>query len=68
MIKNMGSIDRIMRLLAAGVIAILYLTDQITSTAAIVLGAFAVILLLTSFIAFCPLYVPFKLSTCKQKK
>ena len=65
--KNMGSIDKIVRVLVAVVIGILYFTDQITGTAAIILGLFAVIFLLTSAIGFCPLYLPLKLSTIKKK-
>ena len=59
----MGSIDRVLRVVVAAVVAILYFTDQITGTAAIVLGVLAIIFLLTSFMGFCPLYAPFKLST-----
>ena len=65
--KNMGSIDKIVRVLVAVVIAVLYFTDQITGTAAIILGIFAVIFLLTSAVGFCPLYLPLKLSTIKKK-
>jgi hypothetical protein len=64
--KNMGTIDRIIRTLLAVIVAILYFTGQITGTAAIILGIFAVIFLLTSAIGFCPLYVPFKFSTMKK--
>jgi hypothetical protein len=61
--KNMGTIDRIIRVvLALGVLG-LYLAHQITGTAAIVLGVLAVIFVLTSMISFCPLYAPFKFST-----
>jgi Na+(H+)/acetate symporter ActP len=63
--KNMGSTDRLVRVLFALVVAVLYFTDQISGTVAIILGLFAVIFLLTSVIGFCPLYVPFKLSTKK---
>jgi hypothetical protein len=66
--QNMGSIDRGIRIFAAVVIAILYFTNQITGTAAIILGIVSVIFLLTSFIAFCPLYLPFKFSTKKEEK
>jgi hypothetical protein len=66
--QNMGSIDRGIRVLVAIVIAILYVTDQITGTAAIIFGIFAVIFLLTSAVAFCPLYLPLKLSTKKEEK
>ncbi len=64
--KNMGSIDKGIRIFLAVIIAILYFTNQITGVAAIVLGIFAVVFLLTSFMSFCPLYVPFKLSTLKK--
>ena len=66
--KNMGSVDRGLRILAAIVIALLYFTDQITGTTAIILGIIAVVFLLTSFVAFCPLYAPFKFSTKKEEK
>ena len=66
--QNMGFVDRGIRILAAIVIGILYFTNQITGTAAIILGVLAVVFLLTSFISFCPLYVLFKISTKKEKK
>ena len=66
--KNMGMADRTVRTILAVVIAILYFTNQITGVAAIVLGIFAVVFLLTSFMSFCPLYLPFKLSTMKKSK
>ena len=65
--RNMGSIDRALRVLAAVVIGILYFTSQITGTAAIILGIIAVVVLLTSVVSFCPLYLPLKLSTIKKK-
>ena len=65
--RNMGSIDRAFRVLAAVVIGILYFAGQITGTAAIILGIIAVVFLLTSVVAFCPLYLPLKLSTLKKK-
>ena len=64
--KNMGVADRIIRTLLAIIVVILYFTNQITGTAAIVLGIFAVVFLLTSLMSFCPLYVPLKLSTTKK--
>lgn len=65
--KNMGTVDRVIRAVLAVVIGVLYLAGQITGTAAIILGIFAVILLLTSAIGFCPLYVPLNISTLKEK-
>ncbi|WP_304197490.1 DUF2892 domain-containing protein [Flavobacterium alvei] len=66
--KNMGSADRISRILFAIVIGVLYFTKAIEGTAALILGAFAIVFLLTSLISFCPLYVPLGISTCKKKE
>jgi hypothetical protein len=64
--KNMGSTDKIIRVAIAVVIAILYFTNTISGTLALVLGIFAAIFILTSFISFCPLYSPFGISTRKK--
>ena len=66
--KNMGTVDRIIRILLAVVIAILFFTNQITGAAAIVLGILAIIFVLTSLVSFCPLYLPFKINTGAKKK
>jgi hypothetical protein len=66
MTLNMGKMDRIIRILIAVVIAILYFTDQISGIAAIILGIIAVIFILTGLIGYCPLYAPFKISTRKK--
>ena len=66
--NNMGSADRILRILAAIVIAVLYFTGQIEGVVGIILGLLAIILVLTSLVGFCPLYLPFKLSTKKAEK
>lgn len=65
---NMGTLDRVLRTVVALVIAALYYTGKISGTVAIVLGVFAVIFLLTSFISFCPLYAPLGISTVKAPK
>jgi hypothetical protein len=65
--QNMGTIDRVIRVLLAIVVLVLYLTGNISGTAAIILGIFAVIFVLTSLVGFCPLYVPLKISTKKKK-
>ena len=65
--KNMGSIDRVVRVLVALVIGALYLANVISGTVAIVLLALGGIFLLTSLVSFCPLYLPFGINTCKKK-
>jgi len=66
--KNMSDGDRTIRILAAGLIIILYLADMFKGTLAIVLLIVAGIFLLTSFIGSCPLYSLFGISSSKSKK
>ncbi len=65
--KNMGGIDRIVRLIVVAVVAILYFMGTITGTLAYVLLGLSAIFVITSFVSFCPLYSLFGLSTCKTK-
>lgn len=62
--KNMGTADRIIRLIVAAVMATLYFTGTVSGTLGIVLLVFAGVFVATSFISFCPLYAPFGISTC----
>jgi uncharacterized membrane protein len=66
--KNMGNADRIIRLLLAVAVAILYFTNVITGTLGIVLMVIAGVFVLTSLVSFCPLYTLIGLNTCKVKK
>jgi hypothetical protein len=65
--KNLGNIDRGIRVLIAIVIAILYFTHVISSTLAIVLLVVAGIFVVTSFLSFCPIYYTLGLSTRKKQ-
>lgn len=65
---NMGQADRIIRVIVAALIAVLFFTQVITGTLGIVLLVLAVIFLLTSLVGTCPLYMPFGLSTMRKKK
>ena len=64
--KNMGGIDRIIRITFAVIIAILYFTGKVEGTLATVLIVFAAIFLLTSVINFCPLYPVLGINTRKK--
>jgi hypothetical protein len=66
MTKNMGTADRLIRTLIAAAIAVLYFTGKISGTVAILLGIVAVAFLVTSFVGWCPSYLPFGLSTQKS--
>jgi hypothetical protein len=63
--QNMGNLDRGIRVALAVVVAVLYFTGNISGVAAIILGVLAAVFVLTSMVSFCPLYLPFGLSTRK---
>ena len=56
MTKNMGKVDRIIRVLAAVLFLVLYFTRVVSGTLGIVLIVLALIFLITSLVSFCPLY------------
>jgi hypothetical protein len=65
--KNMGTIDKVIRILVAVVVVVLYFTHVISGVLAIVLLALSAIFVLTSLLSFCPLYLPFGISTGKKE-
>jgi hypothetical protein len=65
--KNMGTIDRVIRILVAVVFAVLFFTHVVEGTLGIVLLVLAVVFVLTSLVGFCPLYLPIKLNTGKKE-
>jgi len=65
--KNMGSADRIIRVIIAAIIMLLYFTGVINGTLGIVLIVFSAVFVLTSLVSVCPLYLPFGLSTLRKK-
>jgi hypothetical protein len=60
---NMGTIDKAIRIALAVLVGVLYFLGQISGVTAIVLGILAVVFVLTSLVSFCPLYLPFGIST-----
>ncbi|HBC79176.1 MAG TPA: DUF2892 domain-containing protein [Bacteroidales bacterium] len=65
--KNMGTIDKVIRVLVAVVILVLYFTHVITGTLAVVLLILAGVFVITSLLGFCPLYLPVGFSTAKKE-
>lgn len=65
--KNMGNLDRGIRIVVALIFAALIVTGTVSGVLAIVLGVLAAVFLLTSLIGFCPLYAPFGISTCPRE-
>ena len=64
--KNMGSTDRVIRVILAIVFALLYFTGTVSGTLGLVLLILGAIFLRTSVVRFCPLYAPVGISTCKK--
>ena len=64
--RNMGTIDRAIRItLAIGGIGLIA-ANMVTGVAAVVVGVVAAVFILTSTVSFCPLYALIGLKTCKE--
>lgn len=66
--KNMGMIDRVLRLVVSVVLAYLYFGGIVEGTLGVVLIAVAGVFTLTAIVSFCPLYTIFGMSTCSVGK
>ncbi len=66
--KNMGSGDRVIRILLAAVFAVLYFTGTVSGTLGYVLLGLGGVFVLTSLVSFCPLYALLGLNSCPVKK
>jgi hypothetical protein len=65
--KNMGTVDKVIRILVAVVVVTLYSTKVISGTLGIILLALSAIFVVTSILSLCPLYLPLGLSTKKKE-
>jgi hypothetical protein len=65
--KNVGTIDRVIRILVAVVVVILYFTNVISGTLGIVLLALSAVFVITSLLSFCPIWMALGLSTRKKE-
>ncbi|MDB4533567.1 DUF2892 domain-containing protein [Vicingaceae bacterium] len=63
--NNMGMIDKV--IVIALVFGVLYFTGTITGMLGYILQALGGVFVLTSAVSSCPLYLPFGISTCKNK-
>ena len=64
--RNMSNADRILRVIIAALFAYLYFSGIVTGILGIILIVLGAVFVLTSIMAFCPLYLPFKFSTYKS--
>jgi hypothetical protein len=63
---NVGTVDKIIRIALAALVAILYFTNVIAGTLGIVLLVLAGVFVLTSLVSFCPIWAIFGVNTCKK--
>ncbi len=66
--KNMGVFDKGLRFVIAVIIGVLYFANIISGTVALTALVIGVVLIVTSLIGTCPLYLPFGISTEKKTK
>ena len=66
--KNMGSTDRVIRIILSIVFAVLYFTGTVTGTFGMILLIVGGVFLATSLISFCPLYTLIGINSCKVKE
>lgn len=62
--SNVGTTDKLIRIILALVLGTLFLTNTVSDTLGIVFLIFAIVLIATSFISFCPLYTLLGVNTC----
>ena len=65
--QNIGSTDRVIRLLLAIVMTGLFLGKLVTGTIGIILIILSAVFLITGMVKFCPIYFPFKINTNRKK-
>ena len=68
MTKNIGSTDKIVRLLLAVVGLVVYFTGTVTGTWGLVILIVGVILGLTALINFCPIWATFGVKTTPRSE
>lgn len=66
--KNVGTVDKVIRLIVAAVLVVLYFTGVVSGTLGLVLLIAGVVFAATAFIGFCGLYTLFGISTCPAQK
>lgn len=65
---NMGTMDRILRVVLAAIFAYLYFSGTVSGTLGLILVILGAVFVLTSLVSFCPLYTLVGLNTCPRKQ
>jgi len=65
--KNIGTTDKVIRILVAVIFVVLYFTHVVSGVLGIIFLAIAAMFVVTSILGVCPLYVPLGLNTGKKE-
>lgn len=65
--KNLGVTDKIIRIILAVIIAGLYFTRDLNFTLSLIAFLAVSVLVVTTFVSFCPIYYPFGIFTKKKE-
>lgn len=65
--KNVGSIDKGIRILVALILVVLYFTNVISGTIGIILLALSAVFVITSLLSYCPIWQVLGLNTMKKE-
>lgn len=65
--KNIGAVDKIIRLVVAALFVVLYFTNMVSGTLGIVFLVAAGLLVITTLTSFCGLYTILGIRTCPLK-
>jgi hypothetical protein len=65
--KNMGTIDKVIRILVAVILLVMYFTHVVSGTLGIILLVLAAVFVATSLLGICPLYLPLGIKTGKKE-
>lgn len=66
--KNMGGLDKVIRVILALVAGLLVYFEVVDGALAYILLAITGIFVITSLVGFCPLYGIFGINSCRTKK
>ncbi|WP_396175454.1 DUF2892 domain-containing protein [Flavobacterium sp.] len=64
---NVGNTDKLIRIVLAVVLGALYFSNTVSGVLGMVFIIFAIVLIATSLISFCPIYPLLGINTCSVK-
>lgn len=66
--KNVGKVDRLLRLVGGFILVVISIIMKVSGTLPIIFMILGILLILTGIGSICPAYIPFKINTNKVKE